>query len=86
MINKKVNNVQEALDGSDPINKNMKWSEETFHIWGFNHNKNTPKYDMFLDLIHNDELELFKNSIEEASLMGIPFDIKFRICIYLNYY
>ena len=65
----------------NPINKNMKWSEETFHIWGFNHNEKTPKYDMVLDLIHKDDLELFKNSVEEASLIGIPFDIEFRICI-----
>ena len=64
-----------------PTNKKMKWSEETFHIWGFDPNQNIPKYTKIIKLIHSDDVELFNNSVNEASMMGTPFDIKFRVSI-----
>ncbi len=64
-----------------PTNKKMKWSEETFHIWGFDPYQNIPKYTKIIKLIHSDDVELFSNSVDEASMMGTPFDIKFRVSI-----
>ena len=59
----------------------MEWSEESYHIWGFDFNKNIPKYDTIINLIHPDDFEFVMNSVKIVSTMGIPFDIKFRICI-----
>jgi PAS domain S-box-containing protein len=64
----------------NPENKKMDWSEETFNIWGFDTRKKLPKRNDILSLIHFDDIELVKKSIEKASMMGIPFDIQFRIC------
>ncbi|MBT3742021.1 MAG: PAS domain S-box protein, partial [Polaribacter sp.] len=65
----------------NPKNKKVEWSEETYHIWGFDFNKNIPKYDTIINLIHPDDFEFVMNSVKIVSTMGIPFDIKFRICI-----
>ena len=65
----------------NPKNKKMEWSEETYHIWGFDFNKNIPKYNTIINLIHPDDFEFVMNSVKIVSTMGIPFDIKFRICI-----
>ena len=65
----------------NPKNKKVEWSEESYHIWGFDFNKNIPKYDTIINLIHPDDFEFVMNSVKIVSTMGIPFDIKFRICI-----
>jgi len=65
----------------NPKNKKVEWSEETYHIWGFDFNKNIPKYNTIINLIHPDDFEFVMNSVKIVSTMGIPFDIKFRICI-----
>ena len=59
----------------------MKWSEETFHIWGFDPYQNIPKYTKIIKLIHSDDVELFSNSVDEASMMGTPLDIKLILSI-----
>jgi PAS domain S-box-containing protein len=64
----------------NPKNKKMDWSEQNFNIWGFDTRKKLPKRNYILSLIHPDDIELVEKSVEEACMMGTPFDIQFRIC------
>jgi len=63
------------------LNQKQYWSEEIFHLWGFDPNKSTPEYNTVKNLIHPNDIELFNNAFEEGCKKGAPFDIKFRICI-----
>lgn len=59
----------------------LEWSEESFHIWGFDSKKNAPHYKAVVKLIHSNDIELFNNAIKETSSHGTKFDIELRICI-----
>ncbi|MGL1887158.1 MAG: PAS domain S-box protein [Reichenbachiella sp.] len=81
---KKLNEAQKlAHIGSwlfNPSNQKSEWSDEMFHIWGFDPKKGTPEFDSIIKLIHPDDLELFNGSLDKAVNLGIPYDIEFRIC------
>ena len=47
--------------------RKMDWSKVMFHIWGFEPNQGTPAYNVLLDHIHPDDLELWDTSIKKAS-------------------
>lgn len=63
------------------LNRKQYWSEEIFHLWGFDPNKGTPDYNTVTSLIHSDDIKLFINAFKEARTDGVPFDIEFRVCI-----
>ncbi|MFT6921227.1 MAG: PAS domain S-box-containing protein [Crocinitomicaceae bacterium] len=90
--NEKLNALNNALNeaqklahvGSwlfDPSTQKSEWSDESFHIWGFDSKKDAPVFDSALSRIHPDDLELFKSSVDKAVNLGIPYDIEFRIFI-----
>lgn len=65
-----------------PSIQKTEWSEETFHIWGFNsHNDAAPDFDTLIQRIHKDDQELFSNSVNQATHQGIAYDIEIRICL-----
>lgn len=61
--------------------RKMDWSKVMFHIWGFEQNQGTPAYNVLLDHIHPDDLELWDTSIKKASTRGVPYDIEHKICL-----
>ncbi len=62
-------------------NQKIEWSNEMFHIWGFDSRRGTPDYDALVKRVHPDDLELWNSSVEEATSMGTPYDIEHRICL-----
>ncbi|PQJ82251.1 PAS domain-containing sensor histidine kinase [Polaribacter glomeratus] len=60
------------------------WSEEMYHIWGFDITKPIPEFDTALSLIHTDDLELYKEAVNKAVNLGVPYDIEFRIILSNN--
>jgi signal transduction histidine kinase/ActR/RegA family two-component response regulator len=65
-----------------PSSQRTEWSEETFHIWGFDSNKDTaPDFDTLIQRIHKDDQELFSSSVDKATHQGIAYDIEIRICL-----
>jgi signal transduction histidine kinase len=60
-------------------NQKSKWSEEMFHIWDFDLKNGPPDFGVVVKKIHLDDLKLYHNSIENASIMAVPYDIEFRI-------
>ena len=65
----------------NPTNYRQEWSEEMFFIWGFNSNKKPPEHKETIKRIHDNDIELFKTSLDNAKNHGIPYDIEFRVCI-----
>lgn len=66
----------------DTSDNRLVWSEEMFHIWGFDPKKGTPSYDPdIISRIHPEDLELAKSSFNRAINQGIPYDIEFRVRI-----
>ena len=55
------------------------WSEEIFHIFGLDPEKDEPSFMAHKDIIYNADWDLLNSSIQDLSLKGIPFDIEFRI-------
>ncbi|MCP4442382.1 MAG: response regulator [Aureispira sp.] len=84
-LNNALNEAQKlAHVGSwsfNPSNGQQQWSEEMFHIWGFELTNGAPELDAVIQRIHPDDLELFNSCLEETLNLGTSFDIEFRICI-----
>lgn len=63
-------------------NRKIEWSDETFHMWGFDSKKDTtPDFNTMVQRIHKDDQQLFNRSIEKATHHGIAYDIEIRICL-----
>ncbi len=58
----------------------IEWSNETFLIWGLDSREGPPGYDALVKRVHTNDLILFNSSYNNATNLGIPFDIEFRIC------
>ncbi|TXD50558.1 MULTISPECIES: PAS domain-containing protein [unclassified Polaribacter] len=65
----------------NPLTKEVEWSDETFHIWGFDPKKGAPEFDDLVNRIHIDDQELFNSVVNEAISAGTPYDIEHRICL-----
>jgi PAS domain S-box-containing protein len=62
-------------------NQKIKWSNEMFHMWGFDSKKDPPEYDALVKRVHPDDLEFWSNTVEKATILGTPYDIEFRILL-----
>ena len=82
---KELNEAQKlARVGSwlfNTLSKKSEWSDESFHIWGFDVKKDAPEHDTTTKRIHIDDLELFNSVVDKAIRIGTPYDIEFRIAI-----
>ena len=57
----------------------LTWSEEIFRQYGLEPRAEPPAFEAYLDLIHPEDRELFRNGIQ-AALDGVaPFSLDFRI-------
>tara|TARA_R110000751_G_scaffold301415_5_gene413834 strand:+ start:35606 stop:38041 length:2436 start_codon:yes stop_codon:yes gene_type:complete len=66
----------------NPLSKKVEWSDETFHMWGFDSKKDAaPDADTLIQRIHPDDQELWSNSVDKATQHGIAYDIEIRVCL-----
>jgi PAS domain S-box-containing protein len=84
-LNNALNAAQElAHVGSwfyDFSSQKSEWSNETFHIWGFDPEKPTPNEEAIKSRIHKDDLEIFNNATQLVYNEGASYDIEYRICL-----
>ncbi|QSJ18634.1 PAS domain S-box protein [Nostoc sp. UHCC 0702] len=57
----------------------VRWSEESFQIFGWDIAQSEPTLSQFLELIHPDERELLRQSIAQTIATQTPYKIEFRI-------
>src|SRR6184192_1812819 len=55
------------------------WSEEHFRIFGFDHEKTEPSFQLFLETVHPEDRSFIERSLDEAVRAKSGFDIEFRI-------
>lgn len=55
------------------------WSEEVYCIFNLNESQFEPRYDSFLDLIHEEDRELVERVITNTLKNNLPFSIEHRI-------
>jgi PAS domain S-box-containing protein len=81
----KLNEAQKlARIGSwlfNTLTQKIDWSDETFHIWGFDPEKGAPEFDVVVNLVHVDDRELFNSVVDRAVSSGKSYDIEHRICL-----
>ena len=84
-LNSSLNNAQKiAKLGSwffYPSTETEEWSEEMFHIWGYDPNKGIPNNKKVLSRIHPEDLESFKKVDNRSINEGISYNIEFRIIL-----
>lgn len=84
-IEKALNNAQKlAHIGSWLFNidsQKIEWSEETFHIWGYDPEHGVPDFKTMVERIHPDDRDLFLSSVNKAITHGTPYEIEHRICL-----
>lgn len=57
----------------------MKCSDETFRIFGFQPGEVTPSLNLFYNMVHREDYQLLMESIEDVKTKHIPLDIDLRI-------
>jgi len=63
----------------DLVNDELNWSDEMYRIFGLDPEGNQTDYELFLRFIHLDDREPITTAINEAVIMGKPFENEFRI-------
>ena len=61
----------------DVINQEIKWSDETFRIWGHEPQASAPPFDQYIESVHPDDRQLLLDSLEKAT-QGVPYQIELR--------
>lgn len=57
----------------------MYWSEEIYSIYEIDQKENTANYQLFLDLIYDEDRELVERSYRESVASGEEYNIRYRI-------
>ncbi|PYJ31699.1 MAG: hypothetical protein DME79_09760, partial [Verrucomicrobia bacterium] len=57
------------------------WSEEHFRIFGFDHEKTEPSFQLFLETVHPEDRSFIERSLDCAVRERRGFDIEFRIAL-----
>ena len=55
------------------------WSEEIFHIFGLDPEKDEPSFEAHQKVTHPDDWDILNNAVTTSIVKGTPFDIEFRI-------
>lgn len=63
----------------EPFSQIISWSDETYHLWGFDPKIAPPAYDILLKRVHKKDLELFQNTYNDAINYGTPYDVEIRL-------
>jgi PAS domain S-box-containing protein len=64
-----------------PETQESEWSNEMFHIWGFDLQEPIPNLDSVANRVHKDDLDLFNNTLTKAIDLGNPFEVEYKICL-----
>ena len=64
-----------------PATQKLEWSDETFHLLGFDPKKDEPDNAAFVKRIHEDDLSLFNSVVDKAIRLGTPYDIEHKVCL-----
>ncbi len=65
-----------------PATNQIVWSEEMFHIWGFDSGEGAPAYNSeLMSRVHPDDMEVFNSFLKKAIKPGSAHEIEFRVCI-----
>ncbi|GAB4523491.1 MAG: hypothetical protein Tsb0014_01080 [Pleurocapsa sp.] len=59
--------------------KKLSWSEELFHILGFDPDRNPPSAQEINRRIHPKDMLLVKNTLQQGHIKGIPWKINYRV-------
>ena len=59
----------------------LNWSDEVYRIFGLQPQELDATYDMFLGLVHPEDRESVKQSVDEAIHLSKPYDIDHRIVL-----
>ncbi|MHA2424182.1 MAG: PAS domain-containing sensor histidine kinase [Candidatus Thorarchaeota archaeon] len=63
----------------DIINNVDVWSEENYRIFGVDSEEFTPSYERFLELVHPDDRDEVRKSVQGALNSGTPYSLDHRI-------
>ncbi len=63
----------------DITNNKIEWSDEIYNIFGVNKNDFDCSYESFIDLVHPDDRELVKKSVNDALYKDAEYSIEHRI-------
>jgi diguanylate cyclase (GGDEF)-like protein len=63
----------------DHKSESLYWSEEIFSIYEIDQQNNNANYQLFLDLIYDDDKELVDRSYRESVASGKEYNIRYRI-------
>src|SRR5574341_30728 len=63
----------------DLPNNTVTWSEELYRICGLSADDTSPSYEAFLERVHPDDGDLFKNAITNSLKTAEPFSLDYRI-------
>ncbi|WP_405604039.1 PAS domain-containing protein [Polaribacter sp. Asnod1-A03] len=65
----------------NPFAKEFIWSDEVFYNLGFDPKDGYPNYDEVMTRIHPDDIEFHNKKFDDATNLGIPFDMEIRTVI-----
>jgi diguanylate cyclase (GGDEF)-like protein/PAS domain S-box-containing protein len=57
----------------------VRWSDETYRIYGFAARQFVPTLEVFLDVVHPDDRDLLTRTIDATLREGKPYDVEHRI-------
>ncbi|MGI0483864.1 PAS domain S-box protein [Pantanalinema rosaneae CENA516] len=63
----------------DVLTAKIIWSEESFHLFGFDPAQPEPTYEEHLQRIHPDDRALVQAAVDQIATTGQPFAVDFRI-------
>lgn len=55
------------------------WSEETYRLLGLSPDNTSPHFDMFLKIVHPDDRQLVRDTVDQAQKQGRTFSVEHRI-------
>jgi PAS domain S-box-containing protein len=65
----------------NPATGRLQWSQEHFHIFGFDPEKGEPSYEGAVERIHPEDRPQFKRAVEQAVRAGSDVDNSFRVAL-----
>lgn len=63
----------------NPVTGNVIWNDETFRILGFVPGAVSPSYELFLEMVHQEDRSLLDSAVQEALHQKKPYSLDCRI-------
>jgi len=65
----------------NPVTGDLIWNDETFHILGFTPGVVAPSYEMFLELVHQEDRKLLDSAVQAALHEKKPYSLDCRVVL-----